>query len=135
MSKNRLPKFLVRHSFTLIEMMTVVVIVTILVALAVPNYLATREGAVDKEATSALRLVYAANKQYFAKSEFFYPVSGSNNNIATINGNLSIDLNANNWVYTLSGTGATYTAQATRNGRTWSVSQANPTPTCTGSCL
>ncbi len=120
--------------FTLIELMVVVIIMSIMVALTVPNYINTREKALDKEAVAALRLVYAANKHYFSKLDHYYPTAGSPT-IANINANLSIALSSGAWNYALSGTGATFSATAGRGGRTWTVNQGTSTPACSGTCL
>lgn len=120
--------------FTLIELMVVVIVMSILVALTVPNYINTREKALDKEAVAALRLMYAANKHYFSKLDHYYPTAGSPS-LANINANLSIALNSSSWSYALTGTGGTFTATAQRSGRTWTVNQGSSTPTCSGSCL
>ena len=120
--------------FTLMELMIVVVIISVLVALAVPNYVATREKALDREALSTLRLIKVANKQYFSKFEGYYPFSGTSGSLAAINSNLSLALNGTNWVFNMSGTGGTFTANATRGGRTWTITNAAD-PSCSGSCL
>ena len=122
--------------FTLIELMVVVIIIGILAAIAVPQYTTTREKAVDKEAISALKLVRAANKQYFAKYNHYYPASGSVASISSINNNLSLDLNNASWSYSISGSGGTnFTASGARSGRNWSITQSGTNPSCAGTCL
>lgn len=121
--------------FTLIELMVVVVIMGILAAIAIPTYTNTREKAIDKEAISVLKLVRAANKQYFSKYNFYLPLSGSITSISSINNNLSLDLNNASWSYSITGNGATFTASAARGGRTWSVTQSPTDPSCSGTCL
>lgn len=121
--------------FTLIELMVVVIIVGILAALAVPNYINTREKAVDKEAISVLKLMRAAEKQHYMKFDRYYPSSGSTSSLANINANLSLDLDGSNWGYAVSGTGSTYRANATRSGRTWTINNTLSGPGCSGSCF
>lgn len=123
--------------FTLIELMVVVIIMGIVIALAVPTYTNTKEKALDKEAVMALRLISTANKQYGSKLEYFYPSSGSVSNIGQINNNLSLALGSTNWGYAISGTGATFRANATRVGgtRRWTIDQASVDPACVTACL
>ncbi|HAJ56870.1 MAG TPA: hypothetical protein DCL35_03760 [Candidatus Omnitrophica bacterium] len=123
--------------FTLIELVVVVIIMSILVALAVPTYTNTKEKALDKEAVMALKLIRSASKQYFAKFEHFYPYTGSITSLSNINNNLSLDLSGSNWGFALSGTGTAFTANATRTGSTrrWTINQAASEPSCVTACL
>ena len=59
--------------FTLIEIMVVVVIIGILAALAIPNYVNTREKALDKEAVAGVKLIRAADRQYYVQNETYFP--------------------------------------------------------------
>lgn len=52
--------------FTLIELMVVVLIISILIAIAIPTFLGAREGAEDRSAQSNLRNALTAAKVYFA---------------------------------------------------------------------
>jgi len=122
--------------FTLVELMVVVIIISILTAIAVPTYTNTREKAIDKEAISALKLVRAANKQYFAKYDHYFPLQGTITSLSSINNNLSLDLNNASWSYNITGHGGTtFTANAGRSNRTWSVTQNLANPKCSGTCL
>ncbi|MBI5872790.1 MAG: prepilin-type N-terminal cleavage/methylation domain-containing protein [Candidatus Omnitrophica bacterium] len=125
------------RGFTLMELLVVIIIMSVLVAIAVPTYINTKEKALDKEAVTALKMVKAGERQYFSKFEFFYPVSGSTSNLAFINDNLSLDLSGSNWGYAISGTGSTFSATAARGARTWTITQVTSDPTCSpvGSCL
>ena len=123
--------------FTLIELMIVVIVVGILASMAYPNFQATREKALDKEALSALVLIRNSERMFFSRLEAFYPTPvGVQNNLAFINGNLSLDLNANIWAYAVGTTSATtFTAVAVRGTRTWSINNTANRPTCTGACF
>lgn len=127
-------RFLSLTGFTLVELIIVVIIIGVLAGLSLPIFNAAKEKSLDKEAKTALTLVYSANKVYHSQSDNFYPPAGSGG-YAAINQNLNLDLSGTNWSYSISGASGAYTATATRSGRTWTVNQNSPVPTCSGSCL
>ncbi len=53
-----------RKSFTIVELLIVVVILTILATFAIPAYLNAKQRAVDHEARSQLKLIQTAEKSY-----------------------------------------------------------------------
>ncbi len=120
--------------FTLTELMVVVVIVGILAALVLPNYTATREKALDKEAIAGLKLIRTAERQYFGRQELFYPNAVNVSDITLINANLSTDLAEDHWDYSVVGGATTLRARAVRAGRTWTITNAAGDPTCAGTC-
>ncbi len=126
-----------RTGFTLVELMIVVVVVGILATIAYPNYVTTREKALDREAISALMLIRNSERMFFSRSESFYPSpAGTQSNIVSINGNLTLDLNENIWDYAIITASPTlFTASATRGGRIWAITNTAAQPTCTGACL
>lgn len=54
------------HGFTLIELMTVILIIGVLVLLALPTFLGARTRAWDRATQSDIRNAFAAEKAYFA---------------------------------------------------------------------
>ena len=122
--------------FTLIEIMVVVVIIGILASLAIPNYMNTREKALDKEAVAGVKLIRAADRQYYVQNETYFPSSGTAT-LADINGNLSIALSGATWTYSLTRLGGGgINATAVHSGRTWWVTNDTADPVCTGAaCL
>jgi len=133
--------FFPRTGFTLVELMIVVILVGLLTTMAYPNYVLTREKALDKEAVSALMMVRSSERVHYARMFRFYPFPFfSVANMNDINGNLSLDLDGRDWAYIIATTNATFfQANATRTlaayVRTWTISNTGTQPTCTGSCL
>lgn len=105
-------------AFTLLEIVIVIVIIGILGTLAVNQFGPVKERALDNEAKANLKLIQAAEKIYKMETGSYYPASGSDTNIATINSNLKLSLTEANWDYLTKSSGC---AQATRSGRTWNL--------------
>src|SRR5437868_8214385 len=59
------------QGFTLIELMVVVLIIAILIAIAIPSFLGTRNRANDRAAQSSLRLAVTAAKTTFSDTDDF----------------------------------------------------------------
>jgi type IV pilus assembly protein PilA len=53
------------HGFTLVELMVVVLIISILVVLALPTFLGTRERASDRATQANIRNAFAAERAYY----------------------------------------------------------------------
>ncbi|MGD9015336.1 MAG: hypothetical protein PVI33_04875 [Candidatus Omnitrophota bacterium] len=107
------------RSVTLLELLTVVLIIGILVALTIPRFSAMRERALDKEAKANLKLIQAAEKIYRMEALIYYP-TGENADTAGINTNLRLDLSTDadaNWNYSIDDTGGgnNFDAVAARN--------------------
>lgn len=123
-----------KTSFTLIELIIVVVVLAILVGLAMPWFFTAQERAIDREAQTNLRLIRTAQLHLELETGAF---AGCNSNQAC-NNLLDIDLPPNtasggNWNYrvTLTGGGSGFTARAqgTRGSQgTWQVTHANDEP-------
>ncbi len=124
----------IRAAFTLLELLTVLIIIGILAALSLPNLLKMKEKSYDNEAKASLKLIQAAEKIYYMQNGFYYPYSAATVTNSLLNTNLKVFLPTStvNWNYTTTtGTGA---ATATRNitsGRYWSISITDENATCT----
>lgn len=107
--------------FTLIEILTAIVILTILAGLAVPNYFRTMEQARSNEARVNLQIILMGEKVYLLNNNTFWPPGGpANATLSDINANLNIDIATPQYytlavsATTLTGTAATFLATATR---------------------
>jgi prepilin-type N-terminal cleavage/methylation domain-containing protein len=106
-----------KRSFTLTELLIVVVIVGVLTTLAVTQYGSVRERTLSREAIANLKLIAAAERIYNMEQGFFYPFGGAGeNDFNNINDNLRLSLTERNWDYDISGGDANFTAQADRQG-------------------
>jgi len=117
-----------RRSFTLLEIIIIIIIVGILAGLTLPQYLKTRENAVGKEAQANLKLIAAAERVYRLETGYYYPyaVSGSveETRPGEINPGLKLDLDERNWDYKVtSSTVNDFTASARRQSGPYSSCQ------------
>jgi prepilin-type N-terminal cleavage/methylation domain-containing protein len=122
------------RSFTLTEVIIVVIVIGILVAFAMPQFRATKERSLDKEAKAAVALIQAAEKIYKMEEGPYYPwPAGSTSNITNINTWLKLSLpSSSGWTYVVDS--ANQQATATRNiagGRTFTISFTSDAITCT----
>lgn len=124
-----------QRSYTLVEILIVVVIIGILASLGLPNYNAIKEKSLDKEAKATVSLIQAAEKIYRMEEGSYYPIPpGTVSNIANINSYLRLHLpaSATSWVYSVSS--SAQEARATRNktgGRRFTIPFTSDTITCT----
>lgn len=126
-----------KKSFTLTELLVLIVIIGILVALALPNYLAIKEKSLNREAKASLALIRAAEKIYRLEQGFYYPYLATATVAADINSFLKLSLPKTvnvNWTIGLNSTAAPEYGTATRSGaggRVWRIDFPVETdPTC-----
>ncbi len=82
-----------KRGFTLIEIVTVMVIVGVLAAMAIPMFIRSLEEAKNREAQAALRLIRATERLYYLEYEAFVSASST----AEINDRLDVDIESENW--------------------------------------
>jgi prepilin-type N-terminal cleavage/methylation domain-containing protein len=102
-----------KKSFTMIELMIVVVIVGSLTSIAVPKYIRMKEATISKEAMANVKLISAAEQVYGMEIGGFYEAS----DVPTINSELNLAVGGNNWAYTTTdlGSGVVRTTAARSN--------------------
>jgi len=128
-----------RKSFTLLELLVAITIISILATLGFVNYIAIREKNLDKDAHSSLKLLCAAEKSYEMDWNTYYPSVGSQSDIPIINSNLKVSLsNAANrgWNYTVWSTGCSRATRNVTGGRSWFliINDADETPDSGAGC-
>ena len=122
-----------KKSFTLTELLVVIVIIGILAALGMPTYSAIKEKTLDREAKASLALIQAAEKIYKMETTFYYPYSGSESNVDNINNNLKLSLpNPVSWSYTVDGAAPNMTATRAVGDKVWELDFPDSVPVCTG---
>jgi len=77
-----------KMGFTLIEVLTVVVIIAILVAIALPSYVGMKEAEHNREAGASMRLIMAAQKIYRMETAQYWVGANETN----LNSNLRLSL-------------------------------------------
>ncbi len=122
-------------SFTLLELVIVVILVGILASLATPLYRRASEGSHNKEAQAMLNLIGEAEKMYNLEYGQYFGCAS----IAQCNRELKLNLPASAaraWDFNVqSPTANTFTANASRQGidnRVWSLDEDDQEPACNG---
>lgn len=113
-------------AFTLVELSIVVIVVGILAAIAVLNFVEVTETTREKEAITALEQIKAAEISYRYEENTYWPTpaEGAVGRIATINSQFNLDLDKTtdrNWDYSITADATTFTATATRTGETKTI--------------
>ena len=130
------------RAFTLMELMTVVVIVGIVASFAIPNYQRTIERAHLRDAQTNLMSIHAANQIYRAENSVYWPDPvGGPRDVTAINTNLRLSIIPNGMQYLCTTTTLNnYSCSAQRvSGAAFTVTVTEaPTgpgnPACTGAC-
>lgn len=129
-----------KRGFTLVEIIVVVIIVGILAAFGMTQYVPIKERSLNRAVKPILSLIRAAEKDYKMDHGTFYPSSGTENNLVNINTNLKLSLPVSasiDWTISLDCT-TTGFANATRSGtgadgRVWKIDfPGDANPSCTG---
>ncbi len=140
-------KPLKKSSFTLMEIMAVVVITALLSGLGMASFTNMKEKAANREAESILQLIQMAERAYVMEHGNYYPSSGTIDNSTTanagsINTNLKLSISPvpiSNWTILLdSSTAGSEFAKATRTttggkSRFWQINfsaASSSTPAC-----
>ncbi len=127
------------RSFSLLELIVVVVIVGVLAVLGAAQYGGYRERTLNKEALANLRLIQAAQRVYFLEHGHYYPPSGTGvSTISDIDSNLKLTIPSTDanpkWNYNVSSTGETTATRAGDDSRALILPVDSETaPRCTGS--
>jgi len=123
-------------AFTLIELVMVVVVIVILAAIGIPNYVKSKNKSFQKEAVSNLALIAAAERIY--RLEYGDYVSCAN--ATDCNNMLKLMLNGATWSYAVTTAGGNTTktanATATKDPCTYSFpnSSFDGSPTASAGC-
>lgn len=132
--------------FTLMEIVIVVLVLGVLATITIHPFNGIMERARDSEARTNLMLIQAAERVYYAENGVacIPPACG---NLGAINSELNLNLNANQWAYSIGALPAPpanhYQASAQRltppysNGgfnRSFTLLSNETTPACTGTC-
>jgi len=128
-------------SFTLIELVVVLVIMGVLATLGIAPYNMYRENALDREAEGNLALIIAAEKVYRMEQQAFY--TSPTDSEADLNNKLRLFLSVTNmnWRYFTRKNDVVVPpvccAQATRvsTGKTWRLCSSETEPSSGGTCV
>ncbi|MDE2028332.1 MAG: prepilin-type N-terminal cleavage/methylation domain-containing protein [Candidatus Omnitrophica bacterium] len=94
---------LFRKGFTLLEIIVVLVIITILTAVAIPNYTNFLDQGAANAAQNNLIAIYNAQKDYYLKNGYYCDNAGSSTgkctSLASINTNLSLNIQDSYFTY------------------------------------
>ena len=127
-----------KRGFTLIEIVLVVVLVGVLAAFAISNYVAIKEKTLNRQAKAILLLIRAAEKNYRMEYNNYYPYpAATETTMSVINRDLKLSLPvtvSTSWGWLIGVNSATGSATATRTGadaRVWTINfSGDADPTC-----
>jgi prepilin-type N-terminal cleavage/methylation domain-containing protein len=115
------------RGFTLIELLIVMVIIGILAAIAVPQFVSVKTKSFDSEAKSDLRNMIAAQEVYFADAQAYQTVSVPTSGRVDFNGDGKHDYQASagvTVVVTAYTDGMQVTAKHNSSANTWCVNNS-----------
>jgi len=122
--------------FTLLELITVIIIIGILASLGMGNLNSFKTKTLEKEAKANLILIHGAEKIYRMETGNYYPSAGYVTT-SDINTNLKLALSTNNWTYGISpGFTLACAKSVTDPSNCWYVTISSETPhtcSCTSS--
>ncbi|MCK4912531.1 MAG: prepilin-type N-terminal cleavage/methylation domain-containing protein [Candidatus Omnitrophica bacterium] len=124
-------------SFTLLELMLVVVILGILATFVVPGYLGVKRRAEGRGSSTQLRMLHAAQKVNHLEEELYIACNG----FAACNTALDLDLPDDGWAYRavcIGGCANGFLARATDtsgSGCVYTITQLITVPTTGASCV
>ena len=129
-------KVLGKKSFTLIEILAVIIIIGILASLAFPGFTVSKEHVLDKEAKSNLVIIQGAEKIVRVETGAYYPAAGNTSIMTDMNSNLGINLPTSgiSWNYKVDTDNSKITATRVppASSRIWTLTYTGSTATCTG---
>lgn len=103
-----------KRAFTVMELMTVVVIVGVIAAFAIPKLTLTMDRAHEQDAVTQLTAIHAANKLYRAQNGTYWPPDATTYSLAQLNTALGLSIMANGLTYTCDGSdGSTFACRGT----------------------
>jgi prepilin-type N-terminal cleavage/methylation domain-containing protein len=117
-----------KRAVTMMEMLTVIVIIGVLATLGVAVFSASSNSAYDREAQAILRLLRSAQESYMVDMGTYYPASGNSFSVLNINSNLKVLISTSSkWTYTVfGGNDGCSQAASTELGRTWHIDISDP---------
>ena len=123
-----------KSAFTIIEIITVVVIIGIIAAFALPNFNKSLEKGRYRNARLNVIAIHSALKIYFAQNGTYLPAAAD---LDTINSNLDINIVDNDFDYSYVATATTFSIAAARVGLNYTItadqdSISDTNPTCSG---
>lgn len=109
-----------KKGFTLTELLTIIVILGVLAAIALPRFSKTGDKTKARQAVAYLRLIRAGEQMYFAKNGQYVACAGK----AALKTNLGVEVTTESYAFNVTTpTPTTFTATATRGTTTINYNQ------------